>query len=260
MSTVNPTWGWCIVLVSDDIESILIEAAFTELAGVEEGDGSLRLWVADEREAHELCARLSRWQPTFERVEARNWNESWQGDWTAAEVGERLYLVPPGDESPTPAGRIRLEMHAGLAFGNGDHPTTRLCLLEMERALRPGDTFLDVGCGSGLLGEAARALGAGRVWGCDVDPAAVRADAFAGSVDAVRSASCDVVVANIQLGVLVAILPEIARVMRPGARGLLSGVLPEQVEELRTAAAGAGLICGPEHAADGWALLKVTID
>jgi ribosomal protein L11 methyltransferase len=260
LSIENPTVGWCIVLASDEMETVLAEAAFIEVTGIEELDGLLRLWVADERDAGELGVRLSRWHPTIERVESRNWNETWQREWKAVEVGERFYLVPPGDTSATPAGRVRLEMHAGIAFGNGDHPTTQLCLAEMERGLRTGDSFLDVGCGSGLLGQAARALGAGRVWGCDLDPAAVRSGAFIGSVDAVRSASCDYIVANIRLGVLVAILPEIVRVMRPGSRGLLSGVLPEQLGDLRAAAASAGLICGTERIADGWALLKVKID
>ena len=245
---------------SNELEAVLVAAATVdaELAGVEEaGDGRLRLWLAESEDAGELCRLLDPWCPVVERVEDRNWNEPWQSQWQPVEIGERFFLVPPGDPAPTPKDRIRLAMHPGTAFGNGDHPTTHLCLLAMERELCQGDVFLDIGCASGLLGEAARALGAGCVIGCDLDAAAVRRDAFIGSVTAVRTASCDFVVANIQLGVLIEILPEIARVMRPGARGLLSGILPAQTEPLRRAIAQCGLQPGPAALLDGWMSIGV---
>ncbi len=239
-----------------EIEDVLALAAFADLAGVEESDGRLRLWLNDEGEAAALAERLRAWHPAIEWAEARNWNEAWQGSWTPAEVGERFYLVPPGgDSAAPPGGRIRLVMHTGTAFGNGDHATTHLCLIAMERYLRPGDTFLDVGCGSGLLGEAAWALGAGRVSGCDLDEAAVRRGSFVGSVDAVRSASCDLVVANIQLGVLLTLMPELSRVLRADGRLILSGVLDEQLAVLRQAVEAAGLIPSASDSLAGWAML-----
>ena len=241
-----------------EIDAVMALAAFADLAGVEESKGQLRLWLNDDGEAAALAERLRAWHPAIERAEARNWNEAWQGEWKPAEVGERFYLVPPGDDSPARDGRIRLAMHAGTAFGNGDHATTHLCLMAMERYLRPGDTFLDVGCGSGLLGEAARALGAGRVAGCDLDPAAVRRGSFVGSVNAVRSASCDFVVANIQLGVLVELMPAFARVLRANGRLILSGVLDEQLADLREAVEAAGLIPSASDSLAGWASLLVS--
>ena len=251
----------CVWVVCEpgELEAVIAAAAVAaELAGVEEsGDGRIRLWLADGGDARELCRRLEPWSPKLERIDYRNWNEHWQSEWKPLEIGRRFFLVPPGHPAPTPRGRIRLVMHPGTAFGNGDHPTTHLCLMAMERELRHGGTFLDIGCGSGLLGEAARELGAGRVIGCDLDASAVRRDAFVGSVSAVRGASCDFVVANIQLGVLTEIMPEIARVMRPGAHGVLSGILPEQAEPLRQAIARHGLQPGPPAVLDGWMSVAV---
>jgi ribosomal protein L11 methyltransferase len=85
----------------------------------------------------------------------------------------------------------------------------------MERLVHPGDSVLDVGSGSGILSIAARLLGASRVVACDVDPEAARpVPFFQGSVDAVRSGSFDVVVANINEDVIGEMLADFERVAR----------------------------------------------
>lgn len=251
----------CVVVsceVPAEIEAVLAAAAMIELSGVEEVDGgSLRLWPASAGDVDQLRERLGKWPTRVESVaDGQDWNEDWQRrEWRAIEVGQRFFLAPPWDaESATPSGRIRLAMHPGTAFGNGDHPATHLCLMAMEQDLRAGDVFLDVGCGSGLLGQAADALGAGQVFGCDLAPGL---GSFTGSVDAVRGGSCDYVAANIQLGVLTAILGQIRRVMKPGGRGVLSGVLPEQVEELTGAAGRSGLAVKGRAELGGWAAVRV---
>jgi ribosomal protein L11 methyltransferase len=95
----------------------------------------------------------------------------------------------------------------------------------MERVVKPGDSVLDVGSGSGILSIAAKLLGAGRVVACDIDPEA--SVDFVGSVDAVRDNAFDVVVANINEDVIGAMRPDFERVAR---HRILSGFQDEEGE------------------------------
>lgn len=207
-------------------------AGFTgyDIAAAETGSCYACAWFTSQQEAGQCAASLG---GIIEPVEAENWNQTWQAGWTATAVGHRFWLSPPWDETPPPPGRIRLDMHPGMLFGNGDHPTTQLCLAALERHIAPGCTMLDVGCGSGLLIQAANLLGARIAIGCDLDPeaASTATNAFQGTVDAIASGSVDVLVANIQLGVLVEILPNFDRVLKPAGVMILSGILKDQIPD-----------------------------
>ena len=189
----------------------------TPLTGIDQenrDDGllDLRAWYLSEAGALQAQAQLP--HAHIHHQPDDNWNATWQSQWQPMEVGQRWYLTPPGDTSVTPAHRIRLALRPGLAFGNGDHPTTHLCLQALEIELRAGDRFLDVGCGSGLLGEAAQLLGA-QAFGCDLNPTNLPPNAFLGSLDAVKEQSMDVAVMNIQAGTLVRLWPRLTRVVPP---------------------------------------------
>ena len=92
----------------------------------------------------------------------------------------------------------------------------------MEHLLLKGDIFLDVGCGSGLLSEAAHLLGA-KAFGCDLDPTDLPTNSFQGSID--------IAVMNIQAGVLANLWPQLAQITKRHA--ILSGFLLDQVEAVK---------------------------
>jgi ribosomal protein L11 methyltransferase len=147
-----------------------------------------------------------------------DWVQQTEDAWPPLLVGEKFFLVAPWRKEPTPEGRFRLEINPGRQCGTGQHPCTQKCLEAMEQIIKPGDSVLDVGSGSGILSIAAKLLGASRVIACDIDPEAC-VD-FIGSVDAVRDNSFDVVVANINEDVIGAMRPDLERVAK---RRILSG-------------------------------------
>lgn len=213
----------------DDLVTRLHATSLTGLSQTSRDDGlvDFEAWYLTAEEAQAAAAHLA--SGTIVEIEDQNWNAPHQATWQPIEVSERWYLVPPGDDSPVPPNRLRLELKPGLAFGNGDHPTTHLCLTAMEHLLTAGDRFMDVGCGSGLLSEAARLLGA-KAFGCDLDATDLPINSFRGSLDAVKPHSIDVAVMNIQAGVLVDLWPQLTQITKRHA--ILSGFLPDQAEAI----------------------------
>src|SRR5918996_757921 len=101
--------------------------------------------------------------------------DAWRAHARAVTVGERLLVRPPWVPAPPGAGRAEVVVDPGRAFGSGTHASTRLALAALDRLVRGGERVLDAGCGSGMLGIAALALGAGHAVGVDRDPAALEA-------------------------------------------------------------------------------------
>jgi ribosomal protein L11 methyltransferase len=169
--------------------------------------------------------------------EDRDWVQSARDLLQPMEVGERFYLVPEWRDDPAPPGRFRIAVNPGMAFGTGVHETTRLCLEALERYVRPGMRVLDVGTGSGILARAATLLGAERAYACDTDPIAVEIAGigFVGSVDAVASGVVDIAMANISPEAIVALAPDLLRVLRPGGVLLASGFELHELEQVKAA-------------------------
>lgn len=109
------------------------------------------------------------------QIEEEDWANAWKQYYTIQRIGTRMVIVPSWlDYQPLPDDLV-VRLDPGMAFGTGLHPTTQLCLIELERYVTPGMHVLDLGCGSGILSIAAARLGAARVLALDTDPIAVEA-------------------------------------------------------------------------------------
>lgn len=106
-------------------------------------------------------------------IDEQQWETAWRKHYKTLKVGQRLIIKPAWEDYEGEAADVVIELDPGMAFGTGQHATTRLCLVALERFLRPGATVLDLGAGSGILAIAAAKLGASSVLALDINPATV---------------------------------------------------------------------------------------
>jgi ribosomal protein L11 methyltransferase len=177
----------------------------------DEETGSIRFerYCTAEREAEEVKNRLVKfleengmdpdlWNLRIRPLPDRDWAEAWKEFFHAERVSPRIVVKPTWETYGALPGDCVVEIDPGMSFGTGRHATTRACLIMLdELADKPaGMSFLDLGCGSGILSIAAAKLGFGTVTAVDNDPAAIactRENAAANGVgDRVRSLVADI--------------------------------------------------------------------
>lgn len=185
-----------------------------------------------------------------------DWRDSYKSHFKAWQFG-RLHWVPVWEREKfaLPEGHAVLWLDPGLAFGTGNHETTRLCcerLAALTEEKGTGGRVVDAGCGSGILALSAALLGFRDVVGFDNDPEAVRVSeenaALNGLAGRVRffvgdlvsgladeKGRGDVVLANIQADVLVKFARELVDAVAPGGTLVLSGILAKENAEVRMA-------------------------
>lgn len=227
--------------------------------------------------------------PEVRELAETDWAEAWKAHYRPLRVGRRLLITPTwlaAEAEPEP-GDVVIELDPGMAFGSGLHPSTRLCLALLEQHLRAGDSVLDLGSGSGILAIAAAKLGAATVLARDIDPVAVQvaqenvtANGVAASVrvelgslpdngdsgqagsGAAKGAGSqqtwDLILVNILAEVIVALLGQgLARLLPPGGRLILAGIILPRAGEVEAALQAHGLAVSERWQEGDWLALLV---
>jgi ribosomal protein L11 methyltransferase len=227
------------------------------------------------RQLTEALWYLSRIRPlpeaTFRTIEDEDWMAAWKQHYHPIPIGKQLEVLPAWIEKHDET-RIPVHIDPSMAFGTGTHPSTQLCLEMVETYTLPGQPVIDVGCGSGILAIAALRLGASHALGVDIDNASIKStnenaaanrvqqnlECGLGSVTEIRQGEFSLRQAPL---VLVNILaPVIVRLFDAGLAGLvapagvlvLSGILAEQAEDVKAAAARQGMLFKEMRLIEDW--------
>lgn len=218
------------------------------------------------REIEEGLDELSNFVDVGERTietsetEDKDWINNWKQYFKPFTVDDIL-IKPTWEEIPeADKDKMLIQIDPGTAFGTGQHETTQLCIRQLRKYMTPGAKVLDVGTGSGILGITALKLGAGEVFGTDLDENAIVAvgenmeandisgDKFQvlqGNIiddrdvqDRAGYECYDIVVANILAPVIIMLQEEIAVHLKKGGIFITSGIIDMKEEAVKEALAG----------------------
>lgn len=195
-----------------------------------------------------------------------DWSARWRDQIHAQDLGALVIAPPWLAGSYDPARTVVID--PGMAFGTGEHPTTRSVVRLMSRVIRVGDRVADLGAGSAVLSIAAAKLGAERVAAIEIDPDAignaeanVARNGVTGQVTVIEGdalallpllAPVRVVLANIISSVLIALLPAMREALSEDGRAILGGILFEERHELLAALSSAGWRAEAEDHEEAW--------
>lgn len=208
-------------------------------------------------------------EPVMRTLADQDWRDSYKAHFKAWRFG-RLHWVPVWERETyaLPPGDAVIWLDPGLAFGTGNHETTRLCCERLVAFAQDNGTtgrVIDAGCGSGILALSAAKLGFKAVAAFDNDSEAVRVsrenavlngllgdvEFFTGDlVTGLAARQAELVLANIQADVLMRFAPELLAAVAPGGQLVLSGILAIELGKVRDVFAAAAL---------GWAVQTRTL-
>lgn len=181
----------------------------------------------------------------YEVVDDEEWKDKWKEYFKPFKIGSKLVVKPSWEEYIPASGEIIIEMDPGSAFGSGTHETTSMCVKLIEEVIE-GQTVIDIGCGTGILGIAAGMLGSKKIIGVDISEDAIIAtdeniiknnlkgimEVRLGNLIEVIEEKADLVVANIMADIIIGMVPDLENVININGKFIASGIIDEKREDV----------------------------
>ena len=184
----------------------------------------------------------------IETFSDNSWKDGWKAYFKPAQVSPRIAIRTPLCEFTAPEGVKTIVIEPGMAFGTGLHETTQLCIRQIDEISKENSisSMLDIGCGSGVLSIAGALCGIEHVDGIDIDPICIEVSAQNAQDNGVSAnfartdlwdveRQYDLVVANIISSVLKSLRDDMVAAMNSSGILVLSGILVEEIDEVKTA-------------------------
>ncbi len=199
--------------------------------------------------------RFGRLELEIKSLSEEDWENNWKQYFHPIPVGDRLIIKPEWETLDNAEGKIVFNIDPGMTFGSGQHETTRLCVEQLDKRVKPGMSVLDLGCGSGILSIIALMLGAGYAYAIDIDPncrkiaygnAALNGigpdiyDVKSGNIlrdeefknEVAGMGGFDIVVANIVADVIIPLCDDARRYMKKGGVFICCGIIEPRLDEV----------------------------
>lgn len=198
-----------------------------------------------------------------------DWKNAWKAYYKPLEIGKNLAIVPAWEEYENKENRKIIKIEPGMAFGTGTHESTSLCLLMLEKYLRPKDTVFDIGCGSGILAIAAIKLGAKSALLVDIDEKCIRAseeNAILNQVEDIVSikkgnlldtvrGKCDIIISNIIAEIIVDEIKDLKNHLEKGGIFITSGIIKEKKNLVIDSLKNSGFDILESQGKNGWLVI-----
>jgi len=214
---------------------------------------------------------------SYKELDEEDWAHSWKAYFWPQKIGLNMVVKPTWRDYRADPSEVVIELDPGMAFGTGTHPTTTMCISLIENYLEKGDSFLDIGTGSGILLIAAARLGAVKICGVDHDETAVHIAVenlrrngvdeqqffvnCANLVEGIKE-TYDIVAANILSRVILDLLNDIGSVLKVGGIFICSGIVDKNEKQVAAAMRHIGFEILETSSQDEWVAIagRLTAD
>ncbi len=265
-------WDFSNMTRAVDTDAVTVKAY---LPVDEDLDERLRLFEARIREFQAVTGdgmEKGSCAISWATVQDEDWSENWKKYFHPEKVGSLIVIKPTWEDYTASPDDIVIELDPGAAFGTGTHPTTAMCIRELELLVRGGMRVFDVGTGSGVLSIAAARLGAADVTAMDYDRTAVnvaeeniRQNRLEGQIrtgisDLLKSfeGQADLIVANIIADIIIRLFEELDEHLAPGGHLLASGIIAERLPDVTEACLACGFTVDKVIEEKGWAAMVIS--